>query len=74
MTFIVVVIPLFIGAVIGVNQKTGDVEDDRKPFTNFFLTACFTVLKYLIVIGSYIVTVASVTVLAFMNPSRNVAR
>merc|ERR1719313_3143051 len=54
MTLIVVVIPLFTGEVIGVNQKTGDISEDVKPFDNFILAACFTVLKYLIMIGLYI--------------------
>jgi hypothetical protein len=54
MTLIVVVIPLFTGEVIGVDQKTGDIDDEHKPFTNFFLAVCFTVVKYFIMIGLYV--------------------
>merc|ERR1719207_205873 len=54
MTLTVVVIPLFTGDVIGVNQKTGEVDPDMKPFDNFILAGCLTVLKYLIMIGLYV--------------------
>jgi len=54
MTLIVVVIPLFTGEMIGVDQKTGDLKEDAKPFNNFILATCFTVLKYFIMIGLYI--------------------
>jgi len=54
MTLIVVVIPLFTGEVIGVDQKTGDIDDEHKPFANFILAVCFTVVKYFIMIGLYI--------------------
>merc|ERR1740127_110160 len=58
LTLIVCVIPLFTGEVIGVDQKTGDIKDDEKPFDNFILAGCFTVLKYLIMIGLYVGAVA----------------
>merc|ERR1719198_761452 len=54
MTLTVCVIPLFTGEVIGVDQKTGDIKDDQKPFDNFLLAGLFTVLKYLIMIGLYV--------------------
>jgi hypothetical protein len=54
MTLVVVVIPLFTGEVIGVDQRTGDIDDEHKPFANFFLAVCFTVLKYFIMIGLYV--------------------
>jgi len=54
MTLCVVVIPLFTGEMIGVDQKTGDIKEDAKPFDNFILAACFTVLKFLIMIGLYV--------------------
>jgi len=60
MTLIVCVIPLFTGEVIGVDQKTGDIKDDAKPFDNFILAGCFTVLKFLIMIGLYVGAVAIV--------------
>merc|ERR1719345_642299 len=54
MTLCVVVIPLFTGDVIGVDPKTGDINAETKPFDNFILATCFTVLKYLIMIGLYV--------------------
>jgi len=60
MTICVCVIPLFTGEVIGVDQKTGDIKDDAKPFDNFILAGCFTVLKFLIMIGLYVGAVSIV--------------
>jgi hypothetical protein len=54
MTLCVVVIPLFTGETIGVDQKTGDIKEDAKPFDNFILATCFTVLKFMIMIGLYV--------------------
>merc|ERR1719454_56032 len=54
LTLVVIVIPLFTGESIGVDQKTGDIADDAKPFTNWILAGCFTVLKFLIMIGLYV--------------------
>merc|ERR1719261_1641840 len=53
MTLIVVVIPLFTGEVIGVDPKTGDIPSDAQPFKNTMVAACFTGLKYLILLGLY---------------------
>merc|ERR1719313_338836 len=53
MTLTVVVIPLFTGETIGVNQQ-GDIDNEAKPFSNWILAGCFTVLKYLIMIGLYV--------------------
>jgi hypothetical protein len=53
MTLIVVVIPLFTGEVIGVDPKTGDIPSDLQPFKNTIVAACFTGLKYLILLGLY---------------------
>merc|ERR1719265_1855383 len=60
MTLCVCVIPLFTGEVIGVDQKTGDIKGDVKPFDNFILAGCFTALKFLIMIGLYVGAVAIV--------------
>jgi len=60
MTLCVCVIPLFTGEVIGIDQKTGDIQQDSKPFDNFILAACFTALKFLIMIGLYVGAVAIV--------------
>jgi len=54
MTLVICVIPLFTGETIGVDPKTGDIADDAKPFENWILATCFTILKYLIMIGLYI--------------------
>ena len=37
MTSNVVVIPLFTSEIFGVNVKTGDLEEDVKPFENVIL-------------------------------------
>ena len=49
MTLIVVVIPFFSGEVIG-----GDIDEDVKTFDHFIRAACFTVFKYVIMIGLYV--------------------
>ena len=41
MTFIVVVNSPFTGKIIGMDQKTGDISKDVKPFENFTLALCF---------------------------------
>ena len=38
MTLIVSIIPLVTGEVIGVDQKTGDLNENAKPFDNFEVT------------------------------------
>ena len=54
MTQIVLVIPLFTGELTGVNQMTGDLMEDVKPFDNCIIAICFTVVKYFIMIGLHI--------------------
>jgi hypothetical protein len=58
LTLCVCIIPLFTGEVIGVDQKTGDIKNDVKPFDNFVLAGCFTALKFLIMLGLYAGAVA----------------
>merc|ERR1719265_2443113 len=53
MTLCVCVIPLFTGKVIAVDPKTGEIPQDAEPFSNFYIAAGFTVLKYLIMLGLY---------------------
>ena len=36
------------------NQETGEVDPELKPFDNFILAGCMTALKYLIMIGLYV--------------------
>merc|ERR1719236_197883 len=52
-TLCVCVIPLFTGEVIGVDPKTGQIPENEKHFENQICAICFTVLKYLILIGLY---------------------
>merc|ERR1719191_2588204 len=53
MTLCVCVIPIFTGKVIGVDVKTGDIPSDAKPFSQPIVAGCFTVLKFLIMLGLY---------------------
>jgi hypothetical protein len=73
MTLIVCVIPLFTGEVIGVDQKTGDIKDDVKPFDNMILAGCFTVLKYLIMIGLYVGVIAIIYGAVTYKPPKELA-
>merc|ERR1719454_1449263 len=54
MTLCVCVIPLFTGKVIAVDPKTGDIPEGESPFENKILAGCFTVLKFLIMLGLYV--------------------
>ena len=40
--------------VIGVDQQTGDIDEDVKTSDHFIRAACFTVFKYFIMIGLYV--------------------
>jgi len=53
MTLCVCIIPLFTGEVIGVDPKTGQIPEDKDHFENRICAICFTVLKYLILLGLY---------------------
>jgi hypothetical protein len=53
MTLIVCVIPLFTGETIGVDPKTGDINQDTEPFKSQACAIAFTALKYLILIMLY---------------------
>merc|ERR1719379_2062637 len=39
---------------MSVDPKTGDIPMDQKPFANSIVAGCFTVLKYLIMLGLYV--------------------
>merc|ERR1719161_378474 len=54
MTLCACVVPLFTGKALKVNKKTGDIDDDEKPFESPILAGCFTVLKFLIMLGLYV--------------------
>jgi len=53
MTLCVCIIPLFTGEVIGVDPKTGQIPENEKHFENQCIAICFTVLKYMILLGLY---------------------
>merc|ERR1719379_2137108 len=54
MSLVAVAVPLFTGVSLQVDKETGDIPEDAKPFQNWIAAACFTVLKYLIMIGLYV--------------------
>merc|ERR1719161_3195344 len=54
MTLCACVVPIFTGKAIKVNKKTGDIDDDEKPFESPILGGIFTVLKFLIMLGLYV--------------------
>merc|ERR1719316_1366551 len=53
MTLVAVVVPLLTGEKAKFNER-GDIDQEYKPFQNKIAALCFTVLKYLIMIGLYI--------------------
>merc|ERR1719262_468689 len=53
MTLIALVVPLLTGEKVKMNER-GDIDEESKPFKNKIAALCFTVLKYLIMIGLYI--------------------
>merc|ERR1719262_1056023 len=53
MTLVTLVIPLLLGKYVELNER-GDIKAEYKPFENKIAAICFTVLKYLIMIGIYI--------------------
>merc|ERR1719504_373118 len=58
MTLCVVVIPILLGAPLKADKETGQIEEDAKPFDSsstfgWIAATCFTVLKYLILLGLY---------------------
>merc|ERR1719160_1487715 len=53
MTLVTLVVPLLTGEKAKLNER-GDIDEEYKPFKNTIAAVCFTVLKYLIMIGLYI--------------------
>merc|ERR1719456_751536 len=53
MTIVVCVIPLFTGEVFGVDPKTGMIPENEEHFENKICAICFTVIKFLILLGLY---------------------
>merc|ERR1719359_878910 len=54
MTLVALVVPLFTGEKVKLDPETGKPDPDHQPFKNIIAAVCFTVLKYLIMIGLYI--------------------
>merc|ERR1719217_476850 len=53
MTLVALVVPLLTGEKIKFTER-GDIDEEYKPFKNKIAAICFTVLKYLIMIGLYV--------------------
>merc|ERR1719473_2464853 len=53
MTLVTLVVPLLTGEKM-VHDEHGNIDKDHQPFKNTIAAICFTVLKYLIMIGLYI--------------------
>merc|ERR1719335_1978107 len=53
MTLTSLVVPLLTGEKVKLNER-GDIDESAQPFKNTVAAVCFTVLKYLIMIGLYI--------------------
>merc|ERR1719214_556368 len=54
MTLCVVCIPILTGTPLTCDPKTGEFPEDQAPFQNKILAGCFTVLKFLIMLGLYV--------------------
>jgi len=53
MTLVALIVPLLTGEKVKMNER-GDIDEASQPFKNKMAAVCFTVLKYLIMIGLYI--------------------
>merc|ERR1719380_305178 len=53
MTLVALVVPLLTGEKVKMNER-GDIDEEHRPFKNTIAAICFTVLKYLIMIGLYV--------------------
>merc|ERR1719395_423776 len=53
MTLVALIVPLLTGEKVKMNER-GDIDEESQPFKNKIAPLCFTVLKYLIMIGLYI--------------------
>merc|ERR1719456_82185 len=53
LTLIALVVPLLTGEKAKFNDR-GDIDEDHQPFKNTIAAVCFTILKYLIMIGLYV--------------------
>merc|ERR1719261_1944835 len=58
MTLCVIVIPILLGTQLPADKETGQIDESAKPFDSsstfgWIAATCFTVLKYLILLGLY---------------------
>merc|ERR1719482_1589944 len=58
MTLVALVVPLLTGEKAKLDPVTGKPDHDHQPFKNTCAAVCFTVLKYLIMIGLYVGTIS----------------
>merc|ERR1719331_2934182 len=58
MTLVALVVPLLTGEKVKLDKTTGKPDHDHQPFKNTCAAVCFTILKYLIMIGLYVGTVS----------------
>merc|ERR1719240_2174053 len=58
MTLVALVVPLLTGEKVRLCKETGKPDHDHQPFKNTCAAVCFTVLKYLIMIGLYVGTIS----------------
>merc|ERR1719269_360103 len=58
MTLIALVVPLLTGEKVKIDPATGKPDHDHQPFKNTIAAVCFTILKYLIMIGLYVGTIS----------------
>merc|ERR1719299_119845 len=57
MTLVALVVPLLTGEKLKLDPQTGEPDREHQPFKNTCAAVCFTILKYLIMIGLYIGTI-----------------
>merc|ERR1719375_364714 len=57
-TLVALVVPLLTGEKVKLDPETGKPDHDHQPFKNTIAAVCFTILKYLIMIGLYIGTIS----------------
>merc|ERR1719160_483249 len=57
-TLVALVVPLLTGQKVKIDKETGKPDEEHQPFKNTCAAVCFTILKYLIMIGIYFGAVA----------------
>merc|ERR1719271_1735723 len=77
MTLCVVVIPILMGTPLKADKETGQIDDDAKPFDSsstfgWIAATCFTVLKYLILLGLYVGAIVVVYGIITFEPPKGI--